>query len=134
MYTCSKFWQKTNILYFDLFTFFWSFQIEGKMMFARNSIKTPAHQHKLSYVNTSEYLTAKGITGWQCDACRRTSKELQTSHSYRCIKCDFDLCTKCPKSMKTEKHPHLLKVTDTTNLCDIWSCDNCGTTSVKEGP
>ena len=103
-------------------------------MFAGNLIKTPAHQHKLSYVNSWEYFAAKGIIGWQCNACWRTSEELQASHSYRCTMCDFDICTECTKPMKMENHPHLLRVTDTTNLCDIWSCDNCGTTSVKEGP
>ncbi|XP_028392709.1 zinc finger X-chromosomal protein-like isoform X1 [Dendronephthya gigantea] len=95
-----------------------------------NSIMTKAHKHKLTYKNTVKEGAKNGFTSWTCDACGRGSKELQQTHSYKCEKCDFDLCKECPQPIKTKKHAHSLAV---TILKGSWTCDNCGTNSSRPG-
>ena len=101
-----------------------------------SSIKIKAHEHKLNYQNTVKYSASRGQTGWTCDACRRTSKELQQTHSYKCSGCDFDLCKECTKPTKTSKHEHSLAVTNAEKIYPngAWGCDNCGTDSTSQGP
>ena len=93
------------------------------------------HEHKLTYQNTVQHSAKMGQTGWTCDACKRTSKELKQSHSYNCSSCDFDLCKECTKPIKTSKHAHNMVVTNADSIYPSgqWGCDNCGTDSSSQG-
>ena len=100
-----------------------------------SSIKIKAHEHELTYQNTVEQLASRGHTaGWECDACGRTSGELQQTHSYNCSSCEFDLCEECTKPIKTSKHRHNVVVTRIENMYAVgnWVCDSCGADSLNQ--
>ena len=91
------------------------------------SVDSKAHEHKL--IHSGQNLE------WICDACGRTSNELQQTHSYNCSSCSFDLCESCTKPTETSKHTHSVEVTNVGKIYPdgAWKCDNCGATSTSQG-
>lgn len=100
-----------------------------------SSIKIKAHEHKLTYMNSVKHSAVQGHSGWTCDACKRNSKELQQSHSYKCTNCDFDICKECTQPIKTSKHAHNMVVIPANTIYPkgAWHCDNCNTSSKSQG-
>jgi hypothetical protein len=100
------------------------------------SLKLPAaHKHTLHFLETTKLFAAKGVSCWTCDACKRTSKEMQWTHSYRCMDCDLDICEECSKPIKTTTHPHRFVVSDAKAIYPNgkWGCDNCGCNYSSQG-
>ncbi|XP_032239542.2 uncharacterized protein LOC5514038 isoform X2 [Nematostella vectensis] len=95
--------------------------------------RTPAHTHPLYYVNSSEvfYQSTSGV--WRCNACLKTSQELQDRFSYHCSLCEFDLCTSCFNPQRHLVHHHPLRVAHTdivySHTDGNWVCDVCRQTS-----
>ena len=98
--------------------------------------KTPAHEHNLFFMDTTSLFATKGFPFWTCDACKRTSKEMKVTHSYRCMKCDFDLCKECTEPVKTNYHTHKMVVAKAELVYPNgkWICDNCMASFKSQGP
>lgn len=100
-----------------------------------SSLKLPAHEHTLFLLDTSKLFAMKGLPYWGCDACKRISTEMQVTHSYRCMSCDFDVCKECCESVTSLAHEHKLVITNAKLIYPngAWCCDNCRTDSRSQG-
>ena len=96
---------------------------------------TSAHEHTLFFMDTSKLLATRNLPFWGCDACKRTSKQMQVTHSYRCMSCDIDICEDCSQPIATVLHNHKLVITDAKKIYPNgkWACDNCRTDYRSQG-
>ncbi len=94
-----------------------------------------AHEHKLFFLDTTKIFSTKGIPSWSCDACKRTSQEMQVTHSYRCMSCNVDICEECSEPISTNTHAHRMVVTDAQKVYPdgMWRCDNCSADYTSQG-
>lgn len=91
---------------------------------------TLAHEHSLSYVETSHLFYQNKGGRWKCKVCKKTSTDLRETYSYHCPTCsDFDICRSCFEPKQHPIHVHVLELADTSLLYPEsrgnWVCDIC---------
>ncbi|XP_062079361.1 uncharacterized protein LOC133783738 [Humulus lupulus] len=132
--SCSVCFKKDCRLIFSCREIGCTFKIGTECAFLDTIVKCRSHDHLLSFVEGAY------CDDIQCDACRKSYKELNNHVTYeihltrsflfRCMECDFNLhflCGLLPSTIKYKYHIHELTLADSIieDNCHEYCCDVC---------